>query len=72
MFISFVVTMIVWASLGPVVENIRRNILIRNQEFSIAPILKTIGKIILSALPITLALFGGILTHNEVIMKTIF
>ena len=64
MFISFVVTMIVCNCLWPVVENIRRNILIRNQEFSLNSILKTIGKILLAIFPLFLAFFGGILIKN--------
>ena len=72
MFISFVVTMIVWASLGPVVENIRRNILVRNQEFSLNNLLKTFGKVLLAILPLFLAFIGGISISNEALMKTVF
>lgn len=72
MLISFAVTMIVCNCLWPIAENIRRNILVRNQEFSLNNILKTFGKILLAILPLLLAFFGGILTNNEAIMKTIF
>lgn len=72
MFISVGVTLIVCACFLPIVENIRRNILIRNQDFSIVSILKTIGKILLAFTPIAFAFFGGILMNNEGLMKIIF
>ena len=72
LFVTLVASCTIWPVIGPFYETIRRNILVKNQDFSLNAILKTIGKIILSALPITFAFFGGILINNEIIMKIIF